>query len=155
MRMSTQTSQNSKLPPSPLVDAALARTLPGISPAGLLEAIENADAITGTARGFLYIQLHTLQQLANSHTFTVSHRLQYATLLAKIGKVIGADVVDGAAAQAPNVNIVFESPTEPRPTQTRPVLSVVPHEIPPKEPSAGDTQDTLDFLPDFSDIGSF
>ena len=67
-------------PNSPLVDAALARTLPGVSPAGLLEAIENADAITGTARGFLYIQLHTLQQLANSHTFTVSHRLQYATL---------------------------------------------------------------------------
>jgi hypothetical protein len=153
--MSTQTSQNSKPPQSPLVDAALARTLPGISPAGLLEAIENPNVIEGAARGDLYVQLGILRQLSAAHTFTVSHRLQYATLLAKLGKVMGAEAVDGAAQQAPNVNIVFESPTEPRPTQARPVLSVVPHEIPPKEPSAGDTQDTLGFLPDFSDIGSF
>jgi len=150
--MSTQTSQNSKPPQSPLVDAALARTLPGISPAGLLEAIENADAITGTARGFLYINLHTLQQLSNSHTFTVSHRLQYATLLAKIGKVIGADVVDGAAAQAPGVNIIFEGGAEPRavsatPGTGRPTLSVVQ----PTHASA----DPLDALPDFSDLGEF
>jgi len=148
--MSTQPPQSSKLPSSPLVDAALARTLPGISPAGLLEAIENADAITGTARGFLYINLHTLQQLSNSSTFTVSHRLQYATLLAKIGKVIGADVIDGAAQQAPNVSIVFESPTEPRPTQTRPVLSVVPDK--PLVEAAIDFSD-LDSLPTLADSG--
>jgi len=150
--MSTQTYQNSKPPQSPLVDAALARTLPGISPAGLLEAIENADAITGTARGLLYVQIHTLQQLSTSHTFSVSHRLQFATLLAKIGKVIGADVVDGAATQAPNVSIVFEGPSEPRPVNvgagaSRPALSVVQ----PTNASA----DPLDALPDFSDLGDF
>lgn len=135
---------NQKPPNSPLVDAALSRSLPGISPAGLLEAIENADAITGTARGFLYINLHTLQQLSNSHTFTVSHRLQYATLLAKIGKVIGADVVDGAAAQAPNVNIVFEGGAEPKHIRgEKPALSVV---------SSARVEETHDFLPDFSEF---
>ena len=147
MRMSTQTSQNSKLPPSPLVDAALARTLPGISPAGLLEAIENPNVIEGAARGDLYVQLGILRQLSASHTFTVSHRLQYATLLAKLGKVMGADAVDGAAAQAPNVNIVFEGPSEPKHVRgEKPALSVVP---------SARVEETHDFLPDFSDIGSF
>jgi hypothetical protein len=144
--MSTQTSQNSKSQQSPLVDAALARTLPGISPAGLLEAIENPNVIEGAARGDLYVQLGILRQLSAAHTFTVSHRLQYATLLAKLGKVMGADAVDTAAAQAPNVNIVFESPTESRPVHAgsnRPALSVVP---------SARVDETHDFLPDFADF---
>jgi hypothetical protein len=145
--MSTQTSQNSKLPSSPLVDAALARTLPGISPAGLLEAIENPNVIEGAARGDLYVQLGILRQLSAAHTFTVSHRLQYATLLAKLGKVMGTDAVDGAAAQAPNVNIVFESPVEQKAHNSRPVLSVVPSSC------VEAPRDTLDSLPDFSDLG--
>jgi hypothetical protein len=150
--MSTQTSQNSKPPQSPLVDAALTRTLPGISPAGLLEAIENPNVIEGAARGDLYVQLGILRQLSASHTFTVSHRLQYATLLAKLGKVMGADAIDGAAQQAPGVNIIFEGGAEPRavsatPGTGRPALSVVQ----PTHTSA----DPLDALPDFSDLGDF
>jgi hypothetical protein len=129
-----------------LVDAALARTLPGISPAGLLEAIENPNVIEGAARGDLYVQLGILRQLSAAHTFTVSHRLQYATLLAKLGKVMGADAVDGNAAQAPNVSIVFEGPSEPR---ARPVLSVVP-----QGNTGSDTSD-IHSLPDFSDLGEF
>jgi hypothetical protein len=136
-----------------LVDAGLSRALPGVSPAGLLEAIENADAITGTARGFLYINLHTLQQLSNSPSFTTSHRLQYAALLAKIGKVIGADVADGAGVAAPNVNIVFEqsSSTETRPhiSASRPALTVV------QPTTAGGAEESFDALPDFSDLERF
>jgi hypothetical protein len=152
MHMSTQTQPREKPPNSPLVDAALARTLPGISPAGLLEAIENPNVIEGAARGDLYVQLGILRQLSASHTFSVAHRLQYATLLAKLGKVMGADAVDGNVAQAPNVNIVFENSAEPRPIQSRPVLSVVQPGDRESGRSAVDTQDTLDFLPDFSEF---
>ena len=130
-------------PNTPLVDAALSRTLPGISPAGLLEAIDNPNVIEGAARGDLYVQLGILRQLSASHTFSVAHRLQYATLLAKLGKVMGADAVDGNAAQAPNVNIVFENSAEPRPIQSRPALSVVP---------SARVEETHDFLPDFSEF---
>jgi hypothetical protein len=143
---------NPKTSNTPLVDAALSRTLPGISPAGLLEAIDNPNVIEGAARGDLYVQLSILRQLSASHTFSVAHRLQYATLLAKLGKVMGADAVDGSAAQAPNVNIVFEGSAEPRPIQSRPVLSVVPPGEKESVRRAVNTQDTLDFLPDFAEF---
>ena len=144
--MSTQTNPQTKPPQSPLVDAALARTLPGISPAGLLEAIENPNVIEGAARGDLYVQLGILRQLSAAHTFTVSHRLQYATLLAKLGKVMGADAVDGNATQAPNVNIILGQMDEPR-KPGRPALTVV-------EASAH-ASESIDALPDFSDLGAF
>lgn len=158
-RMSTQPKHI--LPHGSLVDAGLSRALPGISPAGLLEAIEHPNVIEGAARGDLYVQLGILRQLSAAQTFSVSHRLQYATLLAKLGKVMGADAVDGAAAQAPNVNIVFEGGGEPRPIHAgpgRPMLSVVQ----PSEREVGRNstaiEETHDFLPDFadfSDLGSF
>lgn len=142
--MSAQTNQKDKPQQSPLVDAALARTLPGISPAGLLEAIENPNVIEGAARGDLYVQLGILRQLAAAPTFTVSHRLQYATLLAKLGKVMGADAVDSAAQQAPNVSIVFEGSSEPKHVRSeKPALSVVP---------SARAEETHDFLPDFSEF---
>ena len=137
------------LPHGSLVDAGLSRALPGISPAGLLEAIENPNVIEGAARGDLYVQLGILRQLSASHTFSVAHRLQYATLLAKLGKVMGADAVDGAAAQAPNVNIILGQMDEPR-KPGRPALAVVPDK--PLDEAAVDFSD-LNSLPTLADSG--
>jgi hypothetical protein len=150
--MSTQPKHT--LPHGSLVDAGLSRALPGISPAGLLEAIENPNVIEGAARGDLYVQLGILRQLSNSPTFSVSHRLQYATLLAKLGKVMGVDAVDGAAAQAPNVSIVFEGPAsaEAKTHNNRPVLSVVPSGEREIGRNSAGIEETHDFLPDFADF---
>ena len=93
--------------------------LPGISPKGLLEAIENPKVIERQAIGDLYVQLGKLRVLSGSPSFTIAQRLQYSAFLAKLAKVDRADESQDRE-QLPTINIIFEGAPD-RSISARPV----------------------------------
>lgn len=108
--------------------AGFEAALPGVSPKGLLEALECPDVIRDIARGDLYIQLAVLRKLAKSPSFTISNRLQYADKLMKLADVVKPDAGPPTAAQLPQIRIVvpqyppdYRPPLPPR----RQMLSVI------------------------------
>lgn len=77
------------------------------NPAAVAEAMEDPEIFEQVARGDLYVQLHHLRQLAANAAFPVSHRLDYAKFLAKMGKVEKPDVEANAFAGVPAINIIL------------------------------------------------
>jgi hypothetical protein len=116
--MSTQTTQ----------DDAMRAVLPGISPGGLLEAIENPDVIRKTCLADYYVQLGMLRQLAASSAFTVSQRLEYMKLLARVGGIDRPSLEQIQHASLPSINIVLPGlPDQSVEIQGR-VLSSLPYD---------------------------
>lgn len=77
------------------------------NPAAVAEAMEDPEVFEQVARGDLYVQLHHLRQLAANASFPVSHRLDYAKFLAKMGKVEKPDVETNQFAGVPAINIIL------------------------------------------------
>jgi hypothetical protein len=86
-------------------DDAFAAALPGISPKGLIEALEDPNVIRDIGRGDLYIQLGVLRREFKRMDIPIPQRLQYAQFLAKIGDVIKPDAAAPTAANLPQIHI--------------------------------------------------
>jgi hypothetical protein len=92
-------------PQNPLSGAGFAHALPGISPKGLMEALENPKIIKQIAVGDLYYQLGVLRYLSRGDNFSIASRLQYATLLAKLADAIKPEAQAPTAAELPRITI--------------------------------------------------
>lgn len=77
----------------------------GITPKGLLEAMEDPSVVQKTATGDLYIQLGVMRKFASSQAMTIQQRLQYMNLLSKISGVQGYDEKPLNAANLPQIVI--------------------------------------------------
>ena len=113
-----------------VVEKALAGAIPGVSPGGLLEAMEDPTVIERQSRALAYVQIATISKMSSSPAFTMANRLKFLELLAKLGKLIGADVQVNMADKAPAVNIVFEGGADQRPVK-RPALKLVQDDADP------------------------
>lgn len=90
------------------IEKALSGAIPGVSPGGLLEAMEDPAVIERQCRALAYVQIATISKMSSSPAFTMTNRLKFLELLAKLGKLVGADVSVNLADRAPNISIVFE-----------------------------------------------
>lgn len=103
--MAENTQNNSALSAATLYSAGFLSALPGTSPKGLLEALEDPKAIKKIATGDLYLQLAVLRHLSKGENFSVASRLQYATLLAKLADAIKPEQAPPSANELPRITI--------------------------------------------------
>ena len=108
------------------IETAFERARPGISPKGLLEALEDASVIEKMCRGDLYVLLGDMRVLSKSPSFTMSHRLQYMNLLAKLGNVTKPDQLQMNASNLPQITINIPDYSQVRRT---PRLDDIPHAL--------------------------
>jgi hypothetical protein len=95
---------------------AFASALPGISPRGLIEALNDPQAIRNISRGDLYYQLGRLREYFMAADVPVTQRLQYVQLLSKLADVLKPEPLPPTAANLPQIHISMpQYPTDYRP----------------------------------------
>jgi len=104
-------------------DDALAAVIRRVSPAAIAEAMQDPAVFEMVARGDLYVELGRLRQLAANPNLAVSHRLEYAKFLSKMGKVEKPEGDSNPFTHLPQINIVL-----PGSGQTTTIGKVVEHE---------------------------
>lgn len=101
------------------------------NPAAVAEAMEDPEVFEQVARGDLYVQLHHLRQLAANPSFPISHRLDYAKFLAKMGKVEKPEADVSQFAGVPAINIIL--PNSGQSTQVNSAATAIQGEYTTKE----------------------
>jgi hypothetical protein len=76
-----------------------------ISPAAILEAMENPEVFERVARGDLLVQLHHLRQAARSPEIPLTQRVELSRFLAKMGKVEQPEKATNPFADVPLIEI--------------------------------------------------
>ncbi len=108
---------------------AIEALMPGMSPAAVIEAMEDPGVFEQLSRGMLYEQMVTLRALAVNQSFPLSQRMELAKWLSKMGKVESPVQNLPTGAQLPMIQIVF--PNAHRTTtisgtkQSHPVIDVI------------------------------
>lgn len=101
------------------------------NPAAVAEAMEDPEVFEQVARGDLYVQLHHLRQLAANPSFPISHRLDYAKFLAKMGKVEKPEADVSQFAGVPAINIIL--PNSGQSTQVNSAATAIQGEYTTKD----------------------
>lgn len=92
-------------------EAAAERMLPSISPEELLAAVETPGAFKEIAKADLFMEMARLRRLLRANTISISDRLKYLQLLARMAGVeVSAPDGEGQptnSANVPQINIVI------------------------------------------------
>lgn len=77
------------------------------SPGAVAEAMEDPSVFAQIARGDLYIELTRLRRLAASNAMPINRRMEYANMLARMGKVEKPESQRNPLDAMPAINIYF------------------------------------------------
>ena len=83
------------------------QVVPGVSPANLLDAMDDPDAFAGIARADLYINMARMRQRSAHPEFSATHLLEYSKFLAKMGKVDAPDKSASMLDNMPRIEIIL------------------------------------------------
>lgn len=119
--------------------------IPGVTPAALLDAMENPDSFSEIARADLYVHMAHMRQAMRNPETPIGQRIEYGKFLAKMGKVDAPQHADNPLAGLPmieidlgdagSVKIGTNAPVAPPPREEKDVTPVSDQDVDQKLPS--------------------
>lgn len=91
---------------------AFAAAMPGFSPKGLMEALDDPTVFRDLARADLYVQFILLREQMKNPDIPVEKRLKYTDALQKIARLPAHAPEDTQRADRPMIQIVFSGNSE-------------------------------------------
>ncbi len=86
--------------------------MPGVSPAGLQEAIENPEVFSEMARADLYILFARLRVLMSNPAAKIGDQLKWADMLTRVARLPRDAIDEGPREERPSIEIVFNNAPE-------------------------------------------
>lgn len=83
------------------------QVIPGVTPAAVLDAMEDPESFAEVARGDLYVQMAVMRRHAASPEFPTGQRIEYMKFLSRMGKVAEPERAGGELANLPGISIIL------------------------------------------------